>query len=313
MSKFFNETTNVQRTQAAAAAPANKDIQQLVGSLKQSMESGSGPAHAPETDLKDLLKPLQESHGVAFQLAAGRLEKCRSIRLPRTEERSFLVTQYNPAMQAAVEAYRTLRTRLVKQQTAHGTHSLVVSSAAQGEGKTLTAFNLALCYAHIQDWPVLAVDADLRTRGLSWLLGDVGSIGLAGILEGACDCPAAVFRSDVPGLYVLPAGETKNSPAELFSSDRWKEFMGWASETFRLVIVDSPPALTVSDFELIMAHCESTMLVVRARKSARESLTQVLAQIDPKKLAGVVFNAADEISNSGYDYRYSNGAGMRGN
>ena len=103
-----------------------------------------------------------------------RLEICRSVKLPRTEERSFLVSQYNPAMQAAVEAYRTLRTRLVKHQTRNGARSLVVTSSAQGEGKTLTIFNLAICYAKIENWPVLVVDADLRTRGLSTLAGGSG-------------------------------------------------------------------------------------------------------------------------------------------
>ena len=305
MSKFFNETANAQHAKATAAAPANVDIQDLVGSLKQDLDSGGSPARPAETGLKDLLRPLEESRGVAFQLAERRLKKCLMIRLPRSEEKSFLMTQYTPAMQTAVEAYRTLRTRLAKQQTAKGIRSLAVTSTAQGEGKSLTVFNLALCYAQIQDWPVLAVDADLRTGGLSRLLGVAESPGLAGILENQCETPAAVLRTDIPDLYVLPAGEAGKSPAELFAGESWKEFMGWASETFRLVIVDSPPALTVSDFELIMAYCESTVIIARARKTARESLAQVLAQIDPKKLAGVVFNAAHEISHSDYYYRRS--------
>ena len=115
-------------------------------------------------------------------------------------------------MQSAVEAYRTLRTRLVKQQTKTGARSLVVSSAAQGEGKTLTSFNLALCYANIQNWPALLVDADLRTGGLSSLMGDPESPGLAGILEGNSSYQDAVLRTDCPSLYVLPRGDTTSSP-----------------------------------------------------------------------------------------------------
>ena len=303
MSKFFNETSGVQKTNPVPAT-ANIDIQELVGSLKQSMESNSVTAtHSGEMDLDHLLQPLKESHEVATQVAAGRLEKCRSFRLARTEEKSFLVTQYNPAMQAAVEAYRTLRTRLVKQQTRTGARSLVISSGVQGEGKTLTAFNLAQCYANIQNWPVLLVDADLRTRGISRLMGNPESPGLARILEEDCPYQSAVLKTDVQSLYVLPAGETSASPSELFSGPRWKEFMGWAAESFRLVLVDSPPVLNLADFELIAAQAESVMIVVRARKTARESLTKVLAQIDPRKLAGVVFNAAEELSSREY-YRY---------
>lgn len=304
MSKFFNETRSVHKTNPVpATSTANLDIQELVGSLKQSMESNASPATHAEVDLKHLLQPLNGAHEVVSAVAAGRLENCRSIRLPRTEEKSFLVTQYNPAMQAAVEAYRTLRTRLVKQQTRTGARSLVVSSAMQGDGKTLTAFNLALCYANIQDWPVLLVDADLRTRGLSRLMGDPESPGLAKILEENSPCQSAVLRTDVPNLYVLPAGETTASPSELFSGPQWKEFIGWATESFRLVLIDSPPVLNLADFELIAAPAESVMVVVRSRKTARESLTKVLSQMDPRKLAGVVFNAAEEAADKDY-YRY---------
>src|SRR5689334_4383150 len=312
MSKFFNDTRSVGKVNPVPAT-ANVDIQELVGSLKQSMESnGSAAQHSGEINLQHLLQPLKESHEVGSQVAAGRLEHCRGIRLPRTEERSFLVTQYNPAMQAAVEAYRTLHTRLVKQQTRTGARSMVVTSSAQGEGKTLTIFNLALCYAKIENWPVLVVDADLRTRGLSVLAGDPESAGLAEILEKDYSYQSAVLRTDIPSLYILPAGETTASPSELFSGPRWKEFIGWAAESFRLVLVDSPPALNLADFELIAAPCESVMVVARARKTARESLTKVLAQVDPRKMAGVVFNAAEEKPENRY-YRYTAAARADGN
>jgi protein-tyrosine kinase len=308
MSKFFNDTRSVRKNDPVPTT-ANVDIQELVGSLKQHMESnGAAESHSGEINLEHLLQPLQQSQAVASQVAAGRLENCRSIRLPRTEERSFLVSQYNPAMQAAVEAYRTLRTRLVKQQTRNGARSLVVTSSAQGEGKTLTIFNLAICYAKIENWPVLVVDADLRTRGLSILAGDPESPGLAEVLEKDCPYQTAVLRTDIPGLHILPAGKTTASPSELFSGPRWKEFMGWAAESFRLVLVDSPPALNLADFELIAASCESVMVVARARKTARESLTKVLAQVDPRKMTGVVFNASEETPENGY-YRYTAKAG----
>jgi protein-tyrosine kinase len=308
MSKFFNETRTVRKTDSVPAT-ANVNIQDLVSSLKEHMEgNGAAASHSGQIDLQHLLQPLQESDEVASHVAAVRLENCRGIKLPRTEERSFLVSQYNPAMQAAVEAYRTLRTRLVKQQTRTGARSLVITSSAQGEGKTLTIFNLAICYAKIENWPVLVVDADLRTRGLSILAGDPESPGLAEILEKDCPYQSAVLRTDIPGLHILPAGETSASPSELFSGQRWKEFMGWAAESFRLVLVDSPPALNLADFELIASSCESVMVVARARKTPRESLAKVLAQVDPRKIAGVVFNAAEETLENGY-YRYTAKAG----
>lgn len=299
MSKFFNETRIAGGT-GTQADSSPVDIDAAVSSLRTSVEA-NGSGSSKDADGSSLLKPIEDGDRLTAELAARRLANCRTIRLPRTEDRSFLVTQYNPAMQAAVEAYRTLRTRLTKRQAKNGMRSLVVSSAAQGEGKTLTAFNLALCYARMENFPLLIVDADLRGQGLTRLLGDPDSPGLAKILEDGCDYHSAILGTDFGGLYALPAGSGASSPPELFSGPKWSEFMGWASETFRLVIVDSPPVLNMADFELLMGSCDSAILVVRSRKTVSASLSRILAEVDPAKLAGVVFNASEEPVN-GYGY-----------
>lgn len=293
MSKFFNDT----RTAAGTKHQADQvvtDLDAAIGLLRQDAQTNGSKPQANENEVTRLITPLEKTEELTASMAASRLADCRSIRLPRAEEKSFLVTQYNPAMQAAVEAYRTLRTRLTKHQAKKGMRSLVVSSASQGEGKTLTSFNLAVCYAKMQNFPLLIVDADLRSRGLSRMLGDPESPGLAGILETGRDYESAILATDFPGLYALPAGSSSTSPAELFSGLNWKEFIGWAAETFRLIIVDCPPVLNVADFELVMAPCDSALLVVRSRNTAASSLSKVLAQIDSAKLAGVVFNATEE-------------------
>jgi capsular exopolysaccharide synthesis family protein len=299
MSKFFNDT-RVAAGRNAGADPVVTDLDAAIGSLKKAAQSNGSKTHSTENDVGRLLLPLEQTDQVTADVAASRLANCASIRLPRNEEKSFLVTQYNPSMQAAVEAYRTLRTRLTKQQTKRGMRSLVITSAAQGEGKSLTAFNLALCYAKMPNFPVLLVDADVRSQGLSRLLGDSDSPGLTKVLETGGDYQSAILHTDCSALYALPAGSSSTSPSELFSGPNWKEFMGWASETFRLVIVDCPPVLNVSDFELVMAPCDSAILVVRSRKTASTHLSKVLAQVDPRKMAGVVFNATEEQINGYY-------------
>ena len=301
MSKFFNDT-RIAGSANHSPESSTIDIEAAVGSLKEAAPTnGSTNGHAGEKEMSRLLVPIDKTDHLSSDLAATRLANCRTMRLPRDEEKSFLVTEYNTAMQAAAEAYRTLRTRLSKQQAKNGMRSVVVGSAEQGEGKTLTAFNLALCYAKMQNFPLLIVDADLRKQGLSRLLGEPDSPGLARILEDGCDYSSAILGTDLPGFYVLPAGSGSSSPAELFSRPTWKEFIGWATETFRLVIVDCPPVLDVADFELVMAPCDSALLVVRSRKTDSASLSKVLSQIDSKRLAGVVFNAAEDPSN-GYYY-----------
>lgn len=296
MSKFFNDT-RIAGTTDTRADVLPVDMEAAAGALKQPIHpNGSNGA-----DVSRLLTPIGESQHLQAQLAAERLANCTAIRLPRVEEKSFLVTQYNPAMQAGVEAYRTLRTRLAKQQARSGLRSLVISSASQGDGKTLTAFNLALCYAKMESFPLLIVDGDLRSQGLSRLLGNPDSPGLSKILEGGCEYASAILATDFQGFYALPAGASANSPAELFSGPQWKEFMGWAAETFRLIIVDAPPALNIADFELVLGACDSAILVVRSRKTNSGSLSRVLAEVDSSKLLGVVFNGSDEAINK-YSY-----------
>jgi capsular exopolysaccharide synthesis family protein len=187
---------------------------------------------------------------------------------------------------------------------------MVISSAEQGEGKTLTSLNLALCYANIQNWPVLLIDTDLRTRGLSRLLGDPESPGLAKVLESGTAYQSAILATNSPNLYFLPAGIADSSPPELFSQDRWKEFIGWCAESFRLVIIDAPPVLGLADFELISAPCESVMLVVRARKSERDALAKMRHHLDVKKVVGVVLNCATDPQNK-KSYHYGYGYGQK--
>ena len=303
MSRFFNESRKA--SHHVTAGPRNLDLQEHVSRLREGLEA---QPHPSDSQARQAFTQLEDANDIASQVVAARLENCRSIRLSRDNEQSLLMPQYNLPMQQAMEAYQTLRTRLVKHQGRQGMRSLVISSSGPGDGKTLTAFNLALCFARIQDWPVLLVDADLRTRGLSSLLERPGAPGLADILESEGAYQEAILQTDVANLYVLPAGKSPTPAPELFSRPAWKEFIGWSSESFKLVLIDSPPMLDLADFELITAPCEAVMLMVRSGKTDRETFTKTCARVDPKKLAGVVLNACEEVANNKYKYyRYAAG------
>jgi capsular exopolysaccharide synthesis family protein len=196
-----------------------------------------------------------------------------------------------------------LRTRLLKKQAKSGMRSLAITSTAQGEGKTFTSLNLALCYANLQDRSVLLIDSDLRTQGLSALLGFADLTGLGDILDGSCSYESAILRTDYPNLYFLPAGTSPVPAAELFSKAKWKEFITWCGETFQTTLADSPPVLDLADTELIVGACEGVLLVTRAGKTRRHALAKVINQVDAKKLAGVVFNDCKEAATKNY-YRY---------
>jgi capsular exopolysaccharide synthesis family protein len=191
----------------------------------------------------------------------------------------------------AVEAYRALRTRLLRFQAVRNIQSIAVTSGVAGEGKTLTTLNLALCYAQLFNARVLMLDGDLRTRGLTSLAATASPSGLAEVLEGTLSFESAVYSTNLPNLSMICAGNTSIAASELYAKPRWKEFMEWSSETFKLVLIDCPPILGLADFELIAGACDALLMVVRAHRTERGVLQDASRQIDKKKLLGIVLNA----------------------
>ncbi len=257
---------------------------------------------APELNVEQLVATVQQGEEVAKQVATTRLRETRMVKLPNPKD-APLLTRRDEAMAPAAESYRMLRTRLLRLQAAQGIRSVVLSSALPGEGKTLTTLNLALCCTQIPNLRVLIVDADFRTRGLSHLLGTPSGPGLSEILSGEATYEQAIMSTDLPNLCVLTGGGATKAPAELFATQRWKEFLGWASETFKLVLVDSPPILPLSDFELISAACDGVLLVIRGGRTNRELLRRASVQVDSRKLLGSVFNMSRESGNANH-HRY---------
>lgn len=279
MSKFFDDTIKARNTSSPVEAPRVAGVQQFLEATQA--------VPAPGDDL-----------------GSARLAQCTKLRLPRSSDPPILLG--DDPLQTAVESYRALRTRLLRLKAMQGVRSVVVSSATQGEGKTLTALNLAFCCAQLQDLRVLLVDGDLRSRGLTKLLGSASSPGLAEVLLGQVKPDEAIQATDLPNLFVLSAGSAIVAPPELYASRRWQELIGWCNESFKLILVDSPPILPLADSELISAGCDGILMVVRALQTRRELLQKAVGQIDSKKLLGVVHNAAS--NGYQYDYYHYNGA-----
>lgn len=267
MSKFFNETIKA------------RDLSYSTESIKNAaIEDYQEAAGAP--------KPAGvESRNNGLE---------RSPRLATSVSR-ILETQFHGSdvLDSARESYRALRTRLFRLRSANGTRSVVISSATQGEGKTFTSLNLAVCCAQLQNTKVLLIDGDIRSRGLSCALGSPEGRGLADVLAGECTAEQAVLSTELPNLYVMDSGNPSALPAELLAGTRWQELVAWCHQRFMITLVDSPPVLNLTDTELLTAACDGLLMVVRAQKTKREILQRAASQIDSKKLLGVVFNGAE--------------------
>ena len=278
------------------------------------MDSGAGlSAVGNRPDVQEVLEGTAKSVGASKDQSETFLSQCRKIQLPLSSA-SPVIFPRNDFAAVALESYRALRARLLSAQSNQRFRSVVITSAAAAEGKTLTAMNLALCCAQVEDFRVLVVDSDLRTFGLTRLFGQTDGPGLGNILQGEAKYEEAILRTQNPNLFLLGAGTLSHPAPELFSGKRWEDFVIWCSSQFSLTLVDSPPVLAVADFEQIISTCDTTLVVVRARKTQREMLRKAALRIDPKKLLGAVFNGAHVTEQSeymGYGGPPSHGSGSK--
>lgn len=181
----------------------------------------------------------------------------------------------------------------------------MITSGLPGEGKSLTAANLALSFANAGKATVL-VDADMRRPAQSALFGLPNVYGLSAVLAGSCTLTEAL--QSVPranNLWVLPAGPTPPNPAELLGTHRAQELFAGLANDYEVVIYDTPPAAMVADPLVLAPQVDGVILVVSAENSdyvqsqkAKEALEKVGARI-----LGVVLNDV-LLKQMGYFARY---------
>jgi capsular exopolysaccharide synthesis family protein len=189
----------------------------------------------------------------------------------------------------AAEQYRIARTRIT--QHPNQPSMLVVASAGAGDGRTVTAINLAASLSLKTEGDVLLVDADFRHSSVHKQLGLSPSPGLGEVLEGHASLERAIIRAEqFPHLYILQAGSPASNPGELLDSSRWKDLAKQLRQLFEYVILDSPPVRAVADYALIQAVCNGTLLVLRPDHTRRHMASEALEAIPRERLIGVVMN-----------------------
>jgi capsular exopolysaccharide synthesis family protein len=207
---------------------------------------------------------------------------------------------------AAAETFSILRSRLLAVHSKLGTRSVVISSAQSGDGKTLVATNLAISLGKLGSKRILFVDGDLRAGTATRVLKLNDLPGLADYLQGKRSFESVVHVTEFPALAVVPTGVVANDTLpQMLEGPRWAEFLEQAKLRNDLVIVDSLPlSAPVADLELLTAPCDAILFVVYMRRTNRQALQRVNAQLDSKKFLGVIINNADEIYD--YDKNYYN-------
>lgn len=240
--------------------------------------------------------------------AYGGGSKKPKVRTPSPAEEKLtveLVPHLHPKL-AAAEAYRTLRTALLL-SSAGGLRSVVISSAVAGEGKTVTAANLAVVLAQLGREVVL-VDGDLRRSRQHQIFAVSNRFGLANYLAGDAPVENIIFPTRIPKLALVPAGPHPPNPAELLSSALMSDLLTMLQQRFQFVVVDTPPVLPVTDASIVSAHCGGLVLCVGANQVLREELRSCWErlQIAGVRVLGVVVNRfRPERSRYGYGSYYA--------
>ncbi|MBD2128488.1 polysaccharide biosynthesis tyrosine autokinase [Microcoleus sp. FACHB-1] len=204
-----------------------------------------------------------------------------------------------------LESFRSLHTNIRFLGSDTPIHSLVISSATPGDGKSTVSVHLAQAAAAMGQ-RVLLVDADLRLPQVHKVLGLDNQIGLSNVIATGCTAKQAIQRLPMwDHLYVLTAGQLPPDPTRLLSSKKMLYLMEQFHAVFDLVIYDTPPVLGLADGQLLAAHTNGVVMVGGLGKTDRSIMMQSLdrLRISNATVLGVVANGVKGYTAQSY-YHY---------
>ena len=211
----------------------------------------------------------------------------------------------HPQCTIASEGYRAIRTGILLSRAERPPKTVLFTSAAGGEGKSLIATNSAIMFAQTNE-RVLLVDADLRRPRCHEILGQECGPGLTELLTASQELKDLIQSTPVKGLFFLSSGLTPPNPSELLGSQRMREILSAAISSYDYVLIDSPPVLPVSDSVLLSILVDGVVLVASAQTS-RTAVRDACARLIHvgARMLGVVLNHADPKQQRNYAPYYS--------
>jgi protein-tyrosine kinase len=209
----------------------------------------------------------------------------------------------------AAEQYRTVRLAIENFRRERGLHVVAISSPGRGEGKTISAINLAGALAQSPDARVVLVDTDLRHPRIAEYLGIASARGLSSyLLDMNLEPDMVIEKPSSIAFSVVPAGPVSSMPYELLKSPRLAALIATLRTRFDFVVLDTPPVLAFPDVGILRDVVDGFVMIVRANRTPREGLIDGLDTIGRHRVLGLVFNDDDRngaaISESESDSRW---------
>jgi capsular exopolysaccharide synthesis family protein len=192
------------------------------------------------------------------------------------------------------EEFRTLRSRLYHLREKMPLKKVLVTSALPKEGKSFTSSNLAQVMVRQHGRRVLLVDADLRAPRLHTMLGTTSDPGLSDYLLGNNDEFSIMQRGPLENLFFIPSGTIAADPAELVGNGRLKTLLQRVEPLFDWIVIDSPPAIPVSDASVLAKACDGVLMVVRSNATPFDIARKARQEFPDQALVGVVLNGTRE-------------------
>ncbi len=205
----------------------------------------------------------------------------------------------------AAEAFKTVRTGLFFASRNSDLRTMLVTSGAPSEGKTIFAVNLALTIAQSGS-KTLLIDADIRKPRVHRILQLDNQYGLTSYLSSAGGIIRTQKCAEDKNLYVITSGPVKSNPTELLGSPRMKNLMEEARKKFDKIIIDTPPVMTVSDSLILTGISDGIIQVINFGKSNKRFQLKTKNKINSfgGKIVGAVLNRVDFDKNgSGHYYQ----------
>jgi capsular exopolysaccharide synthesis family protein len=291
----------------ALIADATSDRIETIAAIERTLNTPI-LAVLPMTEVRTLVKPLRGLTSGAHQLLADDNQASDGSR----------VAVLGSPNTAYVEALRGLRTSLVHSRDSSPPKTILITSAAEQEGKSTLSLNLAALLV-LNGSRVLLIDGDMRSAGLSRSCGlrrqpaemvEHEAGGLSNALSGSEPVVITPFR-ELPNLSVISAGPAPTYPAELLGSERMRALVQAWSSLYDYVLIDSPPVLAVADALILARFADTTLLVARHERSTQKSLERAYKTLNgvEETSVGVVVNGVNPNSVSFkefYGYKITN-------
>jgi protein-tyrosine kinase len=265
----------------------------------QVQRAAAAPAPAPAPAAED---PRLERVALNREFALGSIETIARLPVNWADLKERRVISTNDT-QAAGHAYRMLRTQVLQRARGHGLSTLGVVSAVNGEGKTLTAVNLALSLAAEPNQSVLLLDLDLRRPAVARALGLAAQRGLESWFGG--DEPTRNVCYGIEGVerfYVLPTMAPVLGSSEVLAGIGTRKLFNELKgrDPGRMLIVDLPPVLLSDDALMVAPLLDAVVLVVNERRTKREDVVRVVELLGNTRIVGTVLNRASESEKRAY-------------